>query len=396
MKLLLTLTVVTVLASCISTSKNMASRMLSQQSQNFTFPFWMTQFRSYEKNPVFAGTGQDTWDRTIRERGSIFIDDKGLWHLFYTGYNWNVTDRGPDQNFTKDALGVHIRRLGHATSVDGFDWSKQTVSAPLTTSPPDVWIEDMDIVQRNGRYFMFSEGDDDDMGHMLVSDDLQVWTDDQTADLALRRDFDAHTKRRNMIDLRSKDGSKAIVPPYGTVVNWIDDDGVLPDLGKRGSWYIFYEHKDLFINLAKAVQFDSRGTPKVWQNIQDTPVIPLGSAGSYDDFEVALDQVFRYDGRFYAYYHALSKYDQDHPLDPVKNTHNWTTCLAASDDLVHWQKFSGNPVVPNGETKAEKNKSSAKLILDRGGKLRLYTTHPDVRIYLPISQQGFDPTRWNR
>jgi len=33
------------------------------------FPPELVDFEPYQGNPVFAGTGTDTWDRTIRERG---------------------------------------------------------------------------------------------------------------------------------------------------------------------------------------------------------------------------------------------------------------------------------------------------------------------------------------
>ena len=235
---------------------------------------------------------------------------------------------------------------------------------------------------------MVSEGDDDDIAHMLVSDDLMRWTDLQTGDLALRSGFDDHHKRRDMLDIRSTDG-RPIEPPYGTVVVWIDENGIID---AKGTWFLFYEHKDLFINLAKAVEFDANGNPRIWLNVQDGPVIPLGPKGSYDDFEIAMDQVIRYDGHFYAFYHALSKIDQDHPLDPVTNAHNWTTCVAASDDLIHWQKCPSNPILPNASID-EKNRSSSTLIFE-GRELRMYTTHPAVRLYKSLFQDEFNPEVW--
>ena len=35
------------------------------------FPSELVDFVTYQGNPVFAGTGKDTWDRNIRERGYI-------------------------------------------------------------------------------------------------------------------------------------------------------------------------------------------------------------------------------------------------------------------------------------------------------------------------------------
>ena len=50
-----------------------------------TFPPEMIRFTPYEKNPVFAGTGADTWDQHIRERGYILKEDS-IYKMWYTGY----------------------------------------------------------------------------------------------------------------------------------------------------------------------------------------------------------------------------------------------------------------------------------------------------------------------
>ena len=38
----------------------------------------MVEFMPYPDNPVFAGTGKDTWDRNIRERGYVLKAPGGL------------------------------------------------------------------------------------------------------------------------------------------------------------------------------------------------------------------------------------------------------------------------------------------------------------------------------
>lgn len=53
----------------------------------------------------------------------------------------------------------------------------------------------------------------------------------------------------------------------------------------------------------------------------------------------------------------------------------WTTNVAVSEDLVHWTKYPGNPIIAT-------NHSSATLVHD-GNQYRLYTAHPDVRVYFP-------------
>jgi hypothetical protein len=46
-----------------------------------------------------------------------------------------------------------------------------------------------------------------------------------------------------------------------------------------------------------------------------------------------------------------------------------------SDDLVHWKKYAKNPILSC-------DCSSAVLVVD-GATPRLYTMHPEVRVWLP-------------
>ena len=103
--------------------------------------------------------------------------------------------------------------------------------------------------------------------------------------------------------------------------------------------------------------------------VQDEPVLARGPE-EYDKYAVALNQITKYKGRYYAIYHA-----NGHP----QRRGPWTTCIAVSDDLVRWKKFSKNPVLRD-------NFSSGQLVHD-GKQYRLYTTHPDVRVFFPRSSQ---------
>jgi hypothetical protein len=87
----------------------------------------------------------------------------------------------------------------------------------------------------------------------------------------------------------------------------------------------------------------------------------------YDRHAVAMNQVIKYRERYYGYYHASAH-------QPWRD---WSTNVAVSDDLVHWRKFPGNPIVAG-------NKSSGIVVHD-GHNYRLYTMHPDVRLYLPAA-----------
>ena len=65
--------------SCASQHKP-ATRNINNQE----FPAGMVEFIPYEANPVFKGTGKETWDKQIRERGYILFE-KGLYKMWYTG-----------------------------------------------------------------------------------------------------------------------------------------------------------------------------------------------------------------------------------------------------------------------------------------------------------------------
>ena len=111
---------------------------------------------------------------------------------------------------------------------------------------------------------------------------------------------------------------------------------------------------------------------KTWTNVQEEPVLKCGP-DAYDRYAVAFDQVIKYQGRYYAYYHASG-----HP-----KWKEWSTNLAVSTDLVHWKKYPGNPVLPADPK--DPQRSSAFLVPD-GKRFRLYATHPDVKVF--VSKQA--------
>ncbi|MEM9657520.1 MAG: hypothetical protein AAF961_04080, partial [Planctomycetota bacterium] len=276
------------------------------------FPEELIDFVPYRKNPVFAGTGADTWDRKIRERGCILRHD-GKWHLWYSGYRGARTA---------------TKMLGYATSPDGLSWKRHRGNPVFDAS----WTEDVHVVRHGDLFYMVAEGRGD-IPHMLTSPDGIDWKD------------------LGRLDVRNCDGSPLSPGPYGTPTLWIEKD----------SWYLFYERGDRGIWLAVSTD------RKTWTNVQDEPVIARGPA-EYDRYAIALNQVIRYRDRYYGVYHANADPNWQGP---------WTTSLAASDDLVTWEKYPGNPII-------DTNDSSGQLVHD-GGQYRLYTMHPEVRVYFPRS-----------
>ena len=297
-----------VLAGCKHSAPS--SKGSDMETDSSRFPAEIVDFIPYENNPVFAGSGTDTWDSLIRERGYILRED-GIYHMWYTGYR-----EGPDKE-------IH---LGYASSADGLVW-KRYEGNPIFDSG---WVEDVCVVKPDSTYYMFAEGFED-IAHMLTSTDRIHWTE------------------HGPLDVRYVNGTPLTEGPYGTPAVWIEN----------GIWYLFYEREDLGIWLATSTDL------KVWTNLQDDPVIALGPE-KYDQCQVAVDQIIKYKGKYYAYYHA-SQYEDWHKP--------WTSCVAMSEDLIHWKKYVKNPIM-------RENKSSPILVYD-GSEFRLYTMHPEVCVHFP-------------
>jgi hypothetical protein len=286
------------------------------EADDINFPTELVDFVPYAGNPVFGGTGKDTWDRRIRERGYI-LKEGDLWRLWYTGYN--------DQ--PNDAHHSDARYLGYATSPDGLKWSRYGDWPILDT----VWTEDVHISRlENLSYRMFAEGRDDIM-HWLTSKDGIQWQD--------------HGK----VDIRYADGKPLTPGPYGTPCAW----------GENGKWYLFYERNDRGIWLAASTN------GRTWVNVQDAPVLSIG-VEPYDKYAIALNQIVKIGGKYFAYYHGNA---DAHFKGP------WTTNVAMSTDLVHWKKYPKNPIIPT--------EHSSAILVNDGCQYRMYTMHPDVWVWFP-------------
>ncbi|HYK48064.1 MAG TPA: glycosylase [Parafilimonas sp.] len=272
------------------------------------FPAELVHFIPYKSNPVFAATGASTWDNQIRERGWIIREGRD-WYMWYTGYT-NIDS---------------VKFLGLATSNDGYAWTRYHQN-PIYNSG---WVEDVCVVRSGDIYYMFAEGKGD-TAHMLTSTDRIHWTE------------------KGNLDIRLTNGSAINKGPYGTPAV----------LNQNNTWYLFYERDDKGVWLATSQDL------KVWTNVQDEPVLKCGPE-AYDQFAVAMDQVIKYKGYYYGYYHASA----------FKDWHEWSSDVAVSNDLIHWKKYPGNPIVSNDK--------SSPMIVNDGVRFRLYTMHPEVNVYLP-------------
>jgi predicted GH43/DUF377 family glycosyl hydrolase len=248
----------------------------------------MVSFEPYENNPVFSGSGEDTWDKQIRERGYIIKEDD-VYKMWYSGYNGGDTT---------------TKYLGYATSDDGINWERHSENPVFD----EKWTEDMFVIKNNGTYYMYAEGKND-IAHMLTSNDGIYW--EEQGDLVIL-----------------ETNGDTIPAPYGTPAVWIED----------GKWHLFYERNDLGIWLATSVD------KITWTNIQDEPVIKMGPE-KYDEGAVAANQIVKFRDRYFIYYHGSTNPNW---ADPNENA-LWTSNVAMSTDLIHWKKYPGNPLV-EGDT----------------------------------------------
>lgn len=231
------------------------------------------EWQGNSKNPLFSGRPGE-WDALIRERGWV-MKDGNTWKLWYTGYN---KDRQP-----------LTMKMGYATSVDGITW-KRWSDDPIFD---DVWIEDMMVIKKDGRYFMFAEGAGD-QPQLLESKDGVEWT------------------RTRSLDVRQTNGQPIKPGPHGTPTVFVKDN----------IWHLFYERYDAGIWLAVSTD------RKVWTNVSDDPLIIPGP-GDYDARMIAMNQIVRIGDRYYAVLHGTGT-----PEKPRQ----WCTYFAESDDLRHWTK----------------------------------------------------------
>jgi hypothetical protein len=196
----------------------------------------------------------------------------------------------------------------------------------------DYWVEDMMVVRQDGRYYMFSEGLND-QAQLMTSADGLVW------------------RREGTLDVRLRDGSPIPPGPFGT------PNGLYRD----GRWYLLYERRDLGVWLAESEDM------KTWTNVSDEPVIVPGPE-PWCSRMIAMNQVQKLGDRYVAVLHGTG--------DPEK-PRRWVPFLAESVDLLTWRRV-GQPLRPLSE-----NRSSGMLIHD-GSDWRLYTTHDRVDLFRPV------------
>lgn len=235
----------------------------------------------------------------------------------------------------KDEFGYHLwytgydgtptgrRMLGYASSNDGINW-KRFAGNPIHR---DEWVEDVFVLRDGATYHMFAEGVNDRAQHLTSTDRIH-WT------------------RQGLLDVRLTNGQPIPPGPYGTPCV----------LRENGVWHLFYERQDKGIWLARSSDM------KVWTNVNDQPILYPGPA-AHEQQMIAMNQVIRHGDRYYALYHGRG-------ASPV-----WCSCLATSTDMIHWAKYTRNPLLADNQ--------SSPQFLKVDGSYRLYACHDKITLFLP-------------
>ena len=294
---------------CIILNSCNSSSNKSDKKDEPDFPSELVSFKPYQSNPIFKGTGDSTLWDEKIRERGFILKEDSTYNMWYTGY----TKRTGDQ----------IKYLGFATSSDGLKWTR----FPKNPIHKSLWVEDVFVLKSDNTYYMFAESRGDS-AHLLTSNDKLNWKD------------------QGALDVRLKNGKPIEKGPYGTPAVWKEND----------TWYLFYERNDIAVWLATSKDL------KIWTNVQDEPILNCGPE-NYDQFAVAFNQIIKHNGLYYAYYHASA----------FKDWHEWSTNIAVSRDLIHWKKYTKNPIL--GEN------TSSGIVVNEGKQLRLYTMHPEVRVY---------------
>ncbi|MBK8280115.1 MAG: hypothetical protein IPK94_08385 [Saprospiraceae bacterium] len=70
-----------------------------------------------------------------------------------------------------------------------------------------------------------------------------------------------------------------------------------------------------------------------------------------------MNQVIKYHDKYYGYYHGT----------PDQDWSTWNTNVAVSEDLIHWTKYSQNPILQENEIEW--------YLSNDGAQYRMYTMH---------------------
>lgn len=270
-----------------------------------TFTGAQTLWDKYESNPVLEPGPSGSWDALSTEMGTV-VSHNNVYHMYYAGY---------DGTFS---------RIGHATSTDGISWTKDPLNPVLDVGPVGSWDASMvyvpSVVMVGSTFHLFYDGAlgwIEQVGHATSTDGsnftkdpanpvLQVgtagsWDEFQVFPMSGSVVYDdnmfkmwyggcngsvvwqvGYATSADGTSWTKHAGNPVMVP--GSSGQW-DDYSVLPgtvriDNGKYSMWYSGCTAENRW-RVGYASSPDGTG----WQKFDCNPVMDFGPAGSWDSYQ---------------------------------------------------------------------------------------------------------------
>lgn len=106
-------------------------------------------------SPVLQPAFDGVWDDTVISHINVVQDPNGWYHLFYFGTSGAVYQQAQNMGAV-----MIPGQIGHATSVDGINWNKDT--NPVLTTQPGTWqawtIGGPSALIQNGQLYLWYFG----------------------------------------------------------------------------------------------------------------------------------------------------------------------------------------------------------------------------------------------
>jgi len=180
------------MSGCKNKNETSSDNDKTSSNTSILFPTELVDFIPIEQNPVFKGTGTDTWDKNIRERGYILKEDDG-YKMWYTGFDGSedptmhlgyATPTAPQPYGLKTIIGIYYERgdlgIWLAVSADHKVWTNVQDDPVIELGPGAYDAEGVainQVIKYQGRYYAYFHGTPDEdwstwNSNVAVSDDL--------------------------------------------------------------------------------------------------------------------------------------------------------------------------------------------------------------------------------
>jgi len=264
--------------------------------------YCQVQWTKHPDNPVMVpGTAGD-WDEVIIAPGSV-IYHQGTHHMWYWGGDIEKVNQ----------------RIGHATSVDGINGSKDVNNPVLEPGTDGTWdgtaVGDPTVIFNDTIFHMWYEG----IPKLSLSEGMQI----------------GHATSADGIHW-TKDVNNPVLQ-VGTPGEWDDEWVSQPEVIYNGSEYHMWYGGDnkTIENFQIGHATSPDGT--TWTKDAENPVLSRGASRDWDYPRVDFPKVI-FDGNTYRMWYSGGGYVA------------WDIGCATSEDGSTWTKYANNPVLLNGTT----------------------------------------------